>query len=159
MNAENRTVFAILRDITGDDDVFKVVEADEILALLPADAPAMNKQQLGAAIRELRDTEYVKVKYFTPDEYCLKTEKKELPPEAPAVAPEPATPVVAEAEEKAVVAVEAAAVSRASGRGRKAKEARPAGRLSSLLFGMIGAMIGGGVVTAIAIILQKFLFM
>ena len=33
MNAENRTVFAILRDITGDDDVFKVVEADEILAL------------------------------------------------------------------------------------------------------------------------------
>lgn len=62
MNAENRTVFAILRDITGDDDVFKVVEADEILALLPADAPAMNKQQLGAAIRELRDTEYVKVK-------------------------------------------------------------------------------------------------
>lgn len=158
MNAENRTVLAILRDITGDDDVFKVVEADEILALLPEDAPAMNKQQLGVAIRELRDAEYVKVKYFTPDEYCLKTESKELPPEVPAVVSEPATPVVAE-EEKAVVAAGAAPATRAANKKEKTKEARPAGRLSALLFGMIGAMIGGGVVTAIAIILQKFLFM
>lgn len=156
MNAENRTVFAILRDITGDDDVFKVVEADEILALLPADAPAMNKQQLGAAIRELRDTEYVKVKYFTPDEYCLKTEKKELPPEAPVAVAEPVVAVPAEAEEKSVAVVETVPTVRA---GKKRNEARPAGRFTSLLFGMTGAMIGGAVVTAIALILQKFLFM
>lgn len=155
MNAENRLVLGILRELTGGDDVFKVIEADEILAKLPEGAESMTKQQLGMAIRELRDTEYVKVKYFTPDEYCLKTETKELPEEAPAVVVE----AVAE-DAAAQLPAEAQPTLPAVREGGQAKkQPRPAGKAIPLFFGMIGAMIGGGIVTAIALILQKVLFM
>lgn len=159
MNAENRTVLGILRELTGGDDVFKVIEADEILAKLPEGAEAMTKQQLGVAIRELRDAEYVKVKYFTPDEYCLKTETKELPEEAPAVV---VAEAVAEEESKALAEVQPENLPAVRERKKAQKESRTSGvtgKAVPLFFGMIGAMIGGGIVTAIALILQKVLFM
>ena len=59
-----------LIELTGTGDVYKVVEADEILERLPeGDRP--DKQTLGTAIRDLRGLGCIEVKYFTPDEYCL----------------------------------------------------------------------------------------
>jgi len=70
LNLECQTVYDIIRSIAEVDDVYKVVEADEIIARLPKELP-LSKIQLSAIIRELKDREYVSVKYFTPDEYCL----------------------------------------------------------------------------------------
>ena len=65
-----KKVVAALIDIAGTDDVFKVVEADEILEKLPA-GTALDKQALSVIIRDLKGMGYLEVKYFTPDEYCL----------------------------------------------------------------------------------------
>ena len=72
MADEAKVVLEALRKLTGTNDIYKVIEADEIIAELPYQ---MTKLQLSATIRDLRDREYIKVKYFTPDEYCLLTVK------------------------------------------------------------------------------------
>ncbi|MEG1663448.1 MAG: hypothetical protein RR338_05620, partial [Clostridia bacterium] len=69
LDAEKKLVFDILHNLIGEDGNYKVIEADEILEKLP-NTTQMNKVQLSAIIRELRDTEFIRVKYFTPDEYC-----------------------------------------------------------------------------------------
>ena len=84
MNAEARAVFEALRRIAGDDGVYKVIEAEEVLERLPAEMSSAGKQQLGTVIRQLRDDGFVKVKYFTPDEYCLLVENRQPEPETPA---------------------------------------------------------------------------
>ncbi len=55
MNAEARAVFEALRRIAGDDGVYKVIEAEEVLERLPAEMSSAGKQQLGTVIRQLRD--------------------------------------------------------------------------------------------------------
>ena len=70
LNLECQTVYDIIRRIAEVDDVYKVVEADEIIAKLPQGL-SLSKIQLSAIIRELKDRDYISVKYFTPDEYCL----------------------------------------------------------------------------------------
>lgn len=75
LNLECQTVYDIIRRIAEVDDVYKVVEADEIIARLPQGL-SLSKIQLSAIIRELKDREYISVKYFTPDEYCLLVVKR-----------------------------------------------------------------------------------
>ena len=66
VDGEAKLVLDALRKLTGTDGIYKVIEAEEILELLPVE---LTKLQLSSAIRDLRDREYIKVKYFTPDEY------------------------------------------------------------------------------------------
>lgn len=75
LNLECQTVYDIIRQIAEVDDVYKVVEADEIIARVPQGL-TLSKIQLSAIIRELKDREYISVKYFTPDEYCLLVVKR-----------------------------------------------------------------------------------
>ena len=157
MNAEARAVFEALRRIAGDDGVYKVIEAEEVLERLPAEMSSAGKQQLGTVIRQLRDDGFVKVKYFTPDEYCLLVENRQ---------PEPETPTAPAVTEERPAAEETAEKPAAAA-GKKEKpvpsaseeSARKSGRIGVMLFAMFGGMIGGGIVAAIAILLQKFLFM
>lgn len=157
MNAETRAVFEALRRIAGDDGVYKVIEAEEVLERLPAEMSSAGKQQLGTVIRQLRDDGFVKVKYFTPDEYCLLVENRQPEPETP-----PAPAVTEErpaAEETAEEPAAAAGKKEKPAPSASEESARKGGRIGVMLFAMFGGMIGGGIVAAIAILLQKFLFM
>ena len=58
LDAEKKEVMRVLRELTGQDDVYKVIEAEEILEKISPDTP-LNKQQLSAIIRDLRDREYL----------------------------------------------------------------------------------------------------
>ena len=67
LGVESKTVYDILAEIAGDTEVYKIIDADEVLEKLP-EGLALTKIQLSAIIRELKDLEYVDIKYFTPDE-------------------------------------------------------------------------------------------
>ncbi len=142
LDAEKKEVMRVLRELTGQDDVYKVIEAEEILEKISPDTP-LNKQQLSAIIRDLRDREYLQVKYFTPDEYCLLTMKHteelaQLVEDVTVAAKEH----VQEAEQAAQVPVTKVKVN----------------KISVMIFAFLGGLLGGGIVTAIAVIVQKFLF-
>ncbi len=146
MQDNEKQVLAALVQLTGTGDTFKVLEADEILGRLP-EGTVMDKQALGAVIRELRGTGYLDVKYLTPDEYCLlvspRAEEALRPPreEEPRSADTPQTPVPQRNEETV---------------RKKAREydAKTAPKLFAIAFA--GSMLGGMIVAALAIILQKF---
>ena len=146
MQDNEKQVLAALVQLTGTGDTFKVLEADEILGRLP-EGTVMDKQALGAVIRELRGTGYLDVKYLTPDEYCLlvspRAEEALRPPreEEPKSADTPQMPVPQRNEETV---------------RKKAREydAKTAPKLFAIAFA--GSMLGGMIVAALAIILQKF---
>ena len=75
LNPDSQIVYDILRSITNDDEVFKIIEAEEVVERLPKDK-SFTKVQLSSIIRDLKDRDYIVVKYFTPDEYCLRTIKR-----------------------------------------------------------------------------------
>ncbi len=70
LGIESKTVYDILSEIAGDTEVYKVIDAEEVIEKLP-EGLSLTKIQLSTIIRELKDLEYIDVKYFTPDEYCL----------------------------------------------------------------------------------------
>lgn len=135
LDNEAKIVYEALKKLTGGDDVYRVLEADEIIAQLSID---MTKMQLSSLIRDLRDREYIKVKYFTPDEYCLLTVKR--------------TEEIAQMVEN-VVAVSSPERESAPPQNGKANIG-----WKVFLCAFFGAFLGGGLVTAIAIILQIFVF-
>ncbi len=141
LSNEGRIIYDILCDITGDSEVYKIVDADEITEKLPADT-AFTKVQLSQIIRELKDSDYVDIKYFTPDEYCLRIIKRIVE------APQP----VAENEEKAVEPVE---VKQRELYGKKqgGGTVRPG---LVLFMSFLGGIIGSGFVAAVTAILLKF---
>lgn len=156
LDTEKKTVLSVLRELTGQDDVYKVIEADEILEKLPVGA-AMNKQQLSSAIRDLRDREYLKVKYFTPDEYCLLTVKHteelaQMVEEVAAFAAKEKTPAEQTSEGGRSEAQDAAPSAETPRETVKVK----VNKMSVMLFAFLGGLIGGAVVAALAVILQKF---
>lgn len=146
MQDNEKQVLAALVQLTGTGDTFKVLEADEILGRLP-EGTVMDKQALGAVIRELRGTGYLDVKYLTPDEYCLLVSPRAeealrpLHEEEPRSADTPQTPVPQRNEETV---------------RKKAREydAKTAPKLFAIV--LAGSMLGGMIVAALAIILQKF---
>lgn len=146
MQDNEKQVLAALVQLTGTGDTFKVLEADEILGRLP-EGTVMDKQALGAVIRELRGTGYLDVKYLTPDEYCLLVSPRAeealrpLREEEPRSADTPQTPVPQRNEETV---------------RKKAREydAKTAPKLFAIAFA--GSMLGGMIVAALAVILQKF---
>lgn len=141
-------VYEILREITGDDDIFKIIEADEVLQKLPAKT-VLTKVQLSAIIRDLKDEDYITVKYFTPDEYCLLT-KKRITESAPApVQPEAQDAAVAEGDVKARLSYDSK---------KKKTDAAVKTIKSATVFFMsfLGALLGSGIVAAIVVIVLKF---
>ncbi|MCQ2603009.1 MAG: hypothetical protein MJ193_03665 [Clostridia bacterium] len=70
LEGQSKVIYDVLKKLTGEDDVFKIIEAEEIIEKLPVE---MSKVQLASIIRDLKDRNYISVKYFTPDEYCLLT--------------------------------------------------------------------------------------
>lgn len=140
-----KKVVAALIDIAGTDDVFKVVEADEILEKLPA-GTTLDKQALSVIIRDLKGMGYLEVKYFTPDEYCLLVSRR-------------AQELLAPAEEQpreegasSPATVSSAPAQKSAPRREKAPKHAFFG---VLLAAFIGGIIGGAVVTIIAVLVQK----
>ena len=89
LSLEEQSVYDALCAITGDNEVYKIVEADEIMEALPP-AVKLTKVQLSQIIKDLKERDYIRVKYFTPEEYCLLTPKL-----APVSSSQPAQPVEA----------------------------------------------------------------
>lgn len=157
LNGQNKEVMDVLRNLTGEDGIFKVLEADEILEKLPKDS-GMSKVQLSNVIRDLRDREYLKVKYFTPDEYCLLTLRKaeeiqQLVEEVTAVAS-----AAAEAQQELVAPAYTISKPRVDGAvPAPVKKVKPLKKGMIFFYSFFGSLLGGGIATAVAILLQKFL--
>lgn len=141
-----KKVVAALIDIAGTDDVFKVVEADEILERMPADA-ALDKQALSVIIRDLKGMGYLEVKYFTPDEYCLLVSRRAQELLAPEEEETPAAPSLPSS-------APAPAAQPAARREKLSKRAA----FGVMLAAFVGGIVGGAIVTIIAVIVQKFAF-
>ncbi len=145
-------VYEALRSVTGEDGAYKIVEATEIADALP-EGSEMSKFDMSVAIRALRDDGLIKVKYFTPDEYCLQTVAHREKERASASSRE--LPAVREEKETA----EDASVNLPAVSEQSAVNVKPAKPVKYYLIGFaafIGSLLGGGVVAAIAILLQKF---
>ncbi len=141
-----KKVVAALIDIAGTDDVFKVVEADEILERMPADA-AIDKQALSVIIRDLKGMGYLEVKYFTPDEYCLLVSRRAQELLAPEEEETPAAPSLPSS-------APAPAAQPAARREKLSKRAA----FGVMLAAFVGGIVGGAIVTMIAVLVQKFAF-
>ena len=161
LDNEKKIVCKALMELCGSDGMFKVVEAEEIMERMPD--VYMTKVELSSIIRDLKERNYIKVKYFTPDEYCIQVlpiiekefeaPKSDLPPilamekgEAPEVEEAPTNnDVVSEATLVSETKKETPVVSK--GLTKKV-----------FLLALLGSFLGGAIVTAIAIIIQKFVF-
>ncbi|MEG2450250.1 MAG: hypothetical protein RSB09_00805 [Clostridia bacterium] len=139
LSEEAKQVFDVLKKLTGEDGTFKVIEADEILEAIPNGANT-TKVQLSTIIRDLRDRDYLKVKYLTPDEYCLLTLSRI--DEIHSIVEEVNSVATAEPQ----MAVKKVAVVE-----------KPIKRFAAFLWGFLGAILGGGVVATISTLLQIYL--
>ena len=97
----------------------------------------MTKLQLSSIIKDLRDREYIKVKYFKPEEYCLLTIK-----------------TVDEPLEHTEEVTEATIVSAPV----KVEKTSAVSSKKAFWMGFLGAFLGGGTVMSIAIVLLKYVF-
>ncbi len=143
LSLEEQSVYDALCAITGDNEVYKIVEADEIMEALPP-AVKLTKVQLSQIIKDLKERDYIRVKYFTPEEYCLLTPKL-----APVSSSQPAQPV-----EATVVAKPEREL---YGEKKKTEKAVSGVRRSTVFFmALLGSLLGSAVVAAIAIVIIKF---
>lgn len=143
-----KKVVAALIDIAGTDDVFKVVEADEILEKLPA-GTALDKQALSVIIRDLKGMGYLEVKYFTPDEYCLLVSRR---------AQELLVPETEQTREEEGASSPATVSAPAHKSAPRREKAPKHAFFGVLLAAFIGGIVGGAVVTIIAVLVQKLAF-
>ncbi len=141
LSQECQTIYDILCEITGDSEVYKIVDADEITDRLPSDA-MLSKVQLSQIIRDLKDREYVDIKYFTPDEYCLHIIKRIEPAEKAVTGEEIKTPAEETKKERVLY-----------GEKSGAKGVKPG---LVLFMSFLGGIIGSGFVAAVTAILLKF---
>lgn len=149
LSGECQSVYDALCEITGNSEVYKIVDADEITEKISPDL-SLTKVQLSQIIRDLKDREYVDVKYFTPDEYCLRVIKRIE--EQPRV-----VQVVSEDGEQLPVEQQPPQQKERELYGKK-KEKEKGGVRHGLVFFMsfLGSLFGSGIVAAIAAVLVKF---
>ena len=133
-----KVVLEALRKLTGTNDIYKVIESEEIISELPYQ---MTKLQLSEVIRDLRDRGLIKVKYSSPDEYCLLTVKTK---EAPVAQDKKDTP-------QGVVAPVVNAPT-------KEAAVKPISSRKAFWMGFLGAFLGGGLIMSIAIVLLELVF-
>lgn len=144
LSLEAQTVYDILCAITGDNEVYKIVDAEEVIEKLPPAVP-LTKIQLSQIIRDLKDREYVDVKYFTPDEYCLQIVRRvELPS-----AQQPVVQAKGGEDDKK---------ERALYGEKKGKAPTAVGVKKGVVFLMafLGGLAGSALVAAIAVVIIKF---
>lgn len=104
----------------------------------------LSKVQLSAIIRELKDREYILVKYFTPDEYCLSVIKRiEEPPKAVA-APQ------SEEEKPAERTLY-------QNKPTKVKAEKVASKGALFVMSLLGSLIGSAIVAIVTVLVIKFL--
>ena len=161
LDTEKKVVCRALIELCKTDGVFRVVEAEEIMNMMPD--VYLTKAQLSSIIRDLKERNYIRVKYFTPDEYCIQVlpiVEKEFEEEKPAILPIEAleqgqTDVVAGEHLDPVVETEATIVSTTK---QPTTEKVPS-KITAKVFlaALFGSMLGGGIIAAVAILLQKFL--
>lgn len=141
LNLECQTVYDIIRALAGEDDVYKIIEAEEILERVPKEI-SLSKVQLSAIIRELKEREYITVKYFTPDEYCLLVIKRidERAKQQGAILDEekPQEQTLSDAK---------------SGKPQKIKSVSKG---VVFLMSLLGSLIGSGIVAVVTVLIIKF---
>ena len=162
LDTEKKLVCRALIELCKTDGVFRVVEAEEITNMMPD--VYLTKAQLSSIIRDLKERNYIRVKYFTPDEYCIQVlpiVEKEFEEEKPAILPIEAleqgqTNVVAGEHRDPEIESEATVVSTTK---PVKTEATVSNKTITKVFlaALFGSMLGGGIIAAIAIILQKFI--
>ena len=161
LDNEKKIVCKALMELCGTDGMFKVVEAEEIMERMPE--VYMTKVQLSSIIRDLKERSFIKVKYFTPDEYCIQVlpiiekefeaPKQELPPILAMEQGE--VPQVEEVDTKSNVVSEATLVNPTKTESPVASK----GLVKKIfLAALLGSFLGGAVIAAIAIVIQKFVF-
>ncbi len=143
LNLECQTVYDIIRAIAETDDVYKIVEAEEIIARLPQGV-SLSKVQLSAVIRELKERAYIVVKYFTPDEYCLMVVKR---------IEEPVKQQEDERQDEKTVAHKERAVDDK----KKGKQAKPVSKVALFFTALIGSALGSAIIATIALIVAKII--
>ena len=161
LDTEKKVVCRALIELCKTDGVFRVVEAEEIMNMMPD--VYVTKAQLSSIIRDLKERNYIRVKYFTPDEYCIQVlpiVEKEFEEEKPAILPIEAleqgqTDVVAGEHIDPVVETEATIVSTTKQTNTEKVPSKIT--LKVFLAALFGSMLGGGIIAAVAILLQKFL--
>lgn len=139
LTLESQTVYDAIRSIAGEEEVYKVVEADEILTRLSSTL-SFDKVKLASIIRELKDRGYILVKYFTPDEYCLALVKKldEDPSQAQNESGQ---------QQENNVYVPAQVIKRSGGSVSKA---------GAFFSALIGSILGSAIVAVITVLIVKF---
>lgn len=150
LSNDSKKVYDILRTIAREDEVFKIIEADEVLEKLPKDEQ-LTKVQLSAIIKELKESQYIVVKYFTPDEYCLETLFKEEVVEQP-VQQEPQTGHKKKNNDDQQL-VEAEVITTSKDGVKPIKNPKAS---LYLFMSFLGAFLGGALVTVIAVLVIKF---
>ncbi len=143
LNPDSQLVYEILRSLTGDDGVYKIIEADEVIERLPADK-RFTKVQLSGIVRDLKDRDYIGVKYFTPDEYCLLTLKRFEEQSTTSAPPSKTEQQKAEKQE------------RVSYEQKADKPTKLVGRGTVFFMAMLGSIVGSAVIAAVAILIVKF---
>ena len=143
LNERTAKVLDIIQDFCVEPDAFKVLDAEDILAKLPQEMP-MTKTELSNAIKELKERELVKVKYFTLDEYVLSASPRAKIEQEKR-----------QEETKVEAAIASGHMSQVTGKeyGKK-KKATPS--KGSFLGAFLGSLLGGGVIMVIYILLQMF---
>ncbi|MCM1306780.1 MAG: hypothetical protein NC037_04440 [Bacteroides sp.] len=139
LNIECQTIYDILCEITEISEVYKIVDADEITDRLPANFN-LTKVQLSQIIRDLKDRDYVDIKYFTPDEYCLRVIKR----------------IEQELSDENVGEKPVAAATEDAGKDRELDAPKSAKPSLVLFMSFLGGVLGSGFVAAITAILLKF---
>lgn len=147
LNLECQTVYDIIRSIAGTDDVYKIVEADEIIDRMPKEIP-LSKVQLSAVIRELKEREYITVKYFTPDEYCLLVTKRI----------DERTKLQQQADD-AQNAKQALSAQESKKKSGEAKAVKTVGKGMAFFMSLLGSILGSGVVATITALVIRFVIM
>lgn len=144
LSQESRQIYDILRKLTGDDDVYKIIDADEVLEQL--EGLELTKVQLSAIIKDLKERDYINVKYFTPDEYCLLTLK--IIEDVPLTAAK--EEIKQDGEDEDISKKER--ISYSQSEVKPVKAVKPG---VVFLMAFLGAVIGSGVIAAIALVIAK----
>lgn len=153
LSVECQAVYNALFELAGDSEGYKIIDAEEVTEKIPPDM-TLTKVQLSQVIRDLKDLEYVDIKYFTPDEYCLRVYKRVI--EEPQVQQQ-AAPMT----EEGAVQVQQQSEQPQQKKERKlyGEKKRAAGGVKrGMVFFMsfLGGLLGSGVVATITAVLMKF---
>lgn len=144
LSLESKTVYDIIRAIAATDDVYKVIEAEEIIARLPQGI-SLSKIQLSAIIRDLKERQYIVVKYFTPDEYCLMVVKRIEEPQKQQSA--------AQDEET----TESTAPASSDKKKDKTSQQKSVSKGVLFLAAFLGSLLGSAIIATVTLIVAKFI--